>query len=105
MFCRSWCAPHGFMLIAKVAVGSINDLPLFWDPEALERLARRRTTLLVTHDLRLAARCSTIVVLDRGRIVERGSHDYLLARGGRYATLYLRQTAPDRIGRDHAFLS
>ena len=60
---------------------------------ALERLARGRTTLLVTHELRHATRCDAIFFVERGRIVERGSHDELLALGSRYATTYRMQTS------------
>ncbi len=56
--------------------------------EALETLARGRTTLLVTHDLSLAARADRVVYLERGRVLEAGRHAELLRRGGRYASLY-----------------
>lgn len=52
---------------------------------------RGRTTLIVTHRLRAAAAVGRIIVLDRGRVVEDGSHDALLARDGLYARLWRRQ--------------
>ena len=55
---------------------------------ATERLAERRTTIVVAHRLTTAARADRIVVMDRGRIAEVGPHDELLARGGRYAALW-----------------
>jgi ATP-binding cassette, subfamily B, bacterial len=57
--------------------------------EALLQLARGRTTLLVTHDLALAARAQRIVVIDAGQVREQGTHAELLARQGLYATLWM----------------
>ena len=56
--------------------------------DALDRLAKGRTVLLVTHHLRHAARCDMILYLDRGRLVEAGSHAELMRLGGTYARLY-----------------
>jgi ATP-binding cassette subfamily B protein len=56
----------------------------------LERI-RGRTTLVITHRLRIAAMLDRIVVLDNGRLVEEGAHAELLTRGGVYARLWRRQ--------------
>ncbi|HEV3002661.1 MAG TPA: ABC transporter ATP-binding protein [Solirubrobacteraceae bacterium] len=54
---------------------------------ALDELAEGRTTIAIAHRLSTVRDADQIVVLDAGRIVERGTHDDLLARGGRYAEL------------------
>ncbi|MEU9300289.1 ABC transporter ATP-binding protein [Streptomyces sp. NPDC048269] len=56
--------------------------------QATDRLAGKRTTLVVAHRLTTAARADRVVVMDRGRVVEDGTHTELLARGGRYAELW-----------------
>ncbi|SCY52160.1 ATP-binding cassette, subfamily B [Microbacterium sp. LKL04] len=59
--------------------------------EALGRLMIGRTTLVVAHRLSTVRQADVIVVLERGEIVESGTHDELLDRGGRYAQLHLTQ--------------
>lgn len=56
--------------------------------EGLSRLRAGRTTFVIAHNLATVRSADTILVLDRGRIVEQGTHDALLARGGMYADLY-----------------
>jgi ATP-binding cassette subfamily B protein len=63
--------------------------------DAFERLARGPTTVLITHDLARAARADLIVLLDEGRVQERGTHAELLERNGLYAALYRLQTADE----------
>ncbi|MGV9306162.1 ABC transporter ATP-binding protein [Nonomuraea sp. NPDC003727] len=55
---------------------------------AVRALARRRTVLMVAHRLNTVRHADQIVVLDGGRVAERGTHDGLLAAGGLYATLW-----------------
>ncbi|MFF4575001.1 ABC transporter ATP-binding protein [Streptomyces sp. NPDC001410] len=57
----------------------------------LRRLMTGRTTIMITHDLNLAPDADRILVVDRGRIVETGRHEELLARGGAYARLHRSQ--------------
>jgi ATP-binding cassette subfamily B protein len=54
----------------------------------LRRLMAGRTTILITHDLHLATDADTIMVLDRGRVVEHGNHHQLVAARGQYRKLY-----------------
>jgi ATP-binding cassette subfamily B multidrug efflux pump len=53
--------------------------------DTIQREAERRTVLLITHRVAAAARCDCVVVLDRGRVVEMGTHEELVDRGGLYA--------------------
>ena len=63
--------------------------------EALERLAEGRTTITIAHRLSTVRDADQIVVLDRGRVAELGTHGELLARGGRYAGLVARDADTD----------
>ena len=60
--------------------------------EALERLAEGRTTIAIAHRLSTVRDADQIVVLDRGQVVEVGTHEELLSAGGRYAELVARDT-------------
>jgi len=55
---------------------------------ALDRLAQGRTTLVIAHRLSTIQTAHKIVVMDKGRVVDEGTHSDLLARGGLYADLY-----------------
>ncbi|MFJ9117847.1 ABC transporter ATP-binding protein [Streptomyces sp. NPDC102394] len=61
----------------------------------LRKLMAGRTTIMITHDLTLAPDADRILVVDRGRLVETGTHPELLARGGAYAALA--QPLPDAV--------
>jgi subfamily B ATP-binding cassette protein MsbA len=65
--------------------------------EALNRLMRGRTTLVIAHRLSTVVNADLIYVVAGGRVVERGTHGELLARGGEYARLYALQFADDRL--------
>ena len=60
--------------------------------EALDRLMQERTVIAIAHRLSTIARMDRLVVIDRGRIVEQGTHAELLRAGGHYAELWRRQS-------------
>jgi ATP-binding cassette subfamily B protein len=64
---------------------------------ALDSLMRNRTTLAIAHRLSTILAADVILVVDRGRIVERGTHDELLRIGGLYAKLYREQFAASSV--------
>ena len=56
--------------------------------QALRKLMKGKTTIIISHELNSIRNADKIIVLDNGKIIERGSHAELVAKGGRYATLF-----------------
>jgi len=78
-----------YMKQARIRPDVVDDL------DALERVSRGRTTIVIAHRLSTVVNADEILVLDKGVIAERGSHQELLERGGIYAALWSRQRQVD----------
>ncbi|XVH33717.1 ABC transporter ATP-binding protein (plasmid) [Haloferacaceae archaeon DSL9] len=76
------------ILLLDEATSAVDTETEYLIQRSLDRLAANRTTLVIAHRLSTIKDADTIVVLDRGRVVERGTHEKLLAAGGLYANLW-----------------
>ena len=85
------------VLILDEATSSLDTASERYVQAALQPLMRGRTTLVIAHRLSTIMSADVIYVIDRGKIVECGTHEELLSNGGLYARLYREQYASGRI--------
>lgn len=86
------------VIILDEATASVDPLTETQIQEGLDTVLEERTSIAIAHRLVTVRHADRIIVLDHGRIVEEGSHDALVARGGHYAELYntyFRHQSPD----------
>ncbi len=86
------------IIILDEATASVDPLTEAHIQEGLDLVLQNRTAILIAHRLSTIRHANRIIVLDRGRIVEEGSHDALMQQGGHYAQLYntyWRHQSPD----------
>jgi len=93
------------ILVLDEATSALDTQSERWVQRALANLMQGRTTIVIAHRLTTIHRADRIVVLDRGRVVDTGTHDQLMSRGGIYRDLYELQFSDDLVGEEGAAVS
>ncbi len=91
------------ILILDEATSSLDTISERYVQEAIEKLSCDRTTLVIAHRLSTIQKADKIAVIDNGKVVEIGSHEELLVKGGDYTRLYSAQFA-EETARDEALI-
>ena len=76
---------HGGIRTVNFVVGYESERMI---QDNMQRIAQGRTVFIIAHRLSTVRRSNRIITIDRGRLVEDGTHDELIKKGGRYATLH-----------------
>jgi ATP-binding cassette subfamily B protein len=79
------------ILVLDEATSSVDTNTELKIQEAIDRLVQGRTTFAIAHRLSTLRRANRLMILDKGKLVEQGTHDELLAAGGLYAELHKTQ--------------
>ena len=85
------------ILILDEATSSVDTRTEKNIQEAMVNLMKNRTSLIIAHRLSTIQDSDVIVVMDKGRIIEQGNHEELLAKQGKYYELYMTQFAGKEI--------
>jgi subfamily B ATP-binding cassette protein MsbA len=88
------------ILVLDEATSALDTQSERWVQRALANLMQGRTTLVIAHRLTTIHRADKIVVLDRGKVVDSGTHDQLMSRGGIYRDLYELQFSEELVGEE-----
>ncbi len=87
------------ILLLDEATSSLDSVTESYIQDSLDKLMQNRTTIVIAHRLSTLSKMDRILVFDQGKIIEQGSHQELLAKGGHYAHLWKMQAGgflPDR---------
>ncbi|KAF2691590.1 P-loop containing nucleoside triphosphate hydrolase protein [Lentithecium fluviatile CBS 122367] len=76
------------IVLLDEATSAVDTITEAHTQQALDKLTSRRTTIVVAHRLSTVAKADKIVVVNDGKIIEQGTHDWLLKQGGKYAKLW-----------------
>lgn len=79
------------ILILDEATSSLDSVTERYIQDSLEKLMQNRTTIVIAHRLSTLSRMDRILVFDKGKIVEEGTHDFLLSQDGLYARMWKMQ--------------
>lgn len=79
------------ILVLDEATSNVDSMTEQWIQKAIEKVTQGRTCLIIAHRLSTILHCDRIVVLHNSRLMETGSHEELLRKGGLYSELYKKQ--------------